>query len=109
MSKLADIETSIYLDDDNVDGNALIGEKEGTANDVKDMRRMGKQQQLRVSLTPSTCSSAKADPTCPAAQLWLPLHLRLLHDSDEYLGKSIGVSLRHAAAGKVTLADHDIG
>ena len=52
MSKLGDIETSVYLDDELLDGNAIVGEKEGTANDVKDMMRMGKEQQLRVGLTP---------------------------------------------------------
>jgi hypothetical protein len=61
MSKLADIETSIYLDDDQLDGNAFIGEKEGTANDVKDMMRMGKEQQLRVSCTPCNRSCSTTD------------------------------------------------
>ena len=61
MSKLADIETSLILDDEQLDGNAFIGEKEGTANDVKDMMRMGKEQQLRVSFAPWHLSSLTAD------------------------------------------------
>lgn len=37
--------------DGDLSGDAVVGEKEGTTNDIKDMRRLGKVQLLRVSQT----------------------------------------------------------
>ncbi|WEW58032.1 hypothetical protein PRK78_003499 [Emydomyces testavorans] len=48
MRKVADLESRTALDNaDTVDGDTFLNEKDGTANDVRDMKRMGKQQQLR--------------------------------------------------------------
>ena len=42
-----DFETQVYAADDPT-GDAVVGEKDGTVHDVKDMQRMGKEQQFRV-------------------------------------------------------------
>lgn len=52
MSK--DLEPQIYAAD-SPNGNFVVGEKDGTVDDVKDMRRMGKDQQFRVGSLPPTC------------------------------------------------------
>jgi hypothetical protein len=53
MSKDGDLETSVYHNDaeinDETSDDAVVGPKDGTQNDMKDMRRMGKQQKFRVS------------------------------------------------------------
>lgn len=49
MSKTGDLETSVYHPDAETSDDAVVGKKDGTQNDVKDMRRMGKQQKFRVS------------------------------------------------------------
>ncbi|MCJ1430794.1 hypothetical protein MMC27_000144 [Xylographa pallens] len=40
-------EAQVSQGDEELGGDSLVGEKEGTANDVRDMKRMGKEQQLR--------------------------------------------------------------
>ena len=90
MEKTGNVKSSVAYDSQ-VEGSALISEKEGTANDMKDMRRMGKHQSLRVG--PSEMRSpATTLISSSQAKLWFPIHLRLFHDSDEYLGDSTRVS-----------------
>lgn len=43
-----DLETSVYAAEGDPNGNEVVGEHSGTVDDVKDMNRMGKQQQFRV-------------------------------------------------------------
>lgn len=57
MGKAADFESIPISSNagDSIDGDMLLNEKDGTVNDVQDMRRMGKKQQLRVKT--GECSS----------------------------------------------------
>lgn len=47
MGKHDDLLTTMDLPEAEANDNAVIGEKAGTGNDVKDMHRMGKEQKLR--------------------------------------------------------------
>lgn len=47
MGRVPDVEVNDVGTE--VSGDTYIGLRDGTANDVQDMKRMGKQQQLQVS------------------------------------------------------------
>lgn len=67
----------------------LSPEKKGTPDDQRDMFRMGKAQELRVSLViPSIHKRFLTSP----AKFPVCLHFRLLHDSHGQLGNNAGVS-----------------
>jgi hypothetical protein len=89
MDKTGAVESSVAYDRE-MEGDALVSEKEGTVNDVMDMRRMGKHQSLRVRhflITFPTCRTDRHR----SAKLWIPLHLRVCHDSHEYVGDAFRV------------------
>ena len=91
-------ETQIY-DADDAGNEIVVGEKDGTIDDAKDMQRMGKDQQLRVSFQSTEVHDAEGGffgkqtlkPPL-TAKLWVSLNHGVCDDFDEYLGKSTRVS-----------------
>lgn len=71
----------------------LSAEKKGTVDDQKDMFRMGKAQELRVSIVVAAACDLGL---MLAAKLPLRLHLWLLHDFDGQLGNHARVSKRRS-------------
>lgn len=89
MTKSPDIET---YGDDVLHDDGVVGEKDGTANDARDMQRMGKQQQLRVSSWEGPRIVSKAPSVIKSltdfsAQFWLSVNLRVCDDPDEHMGE----------------------
>jgi hypothetical protein len=104
MDKTGAVESSVAYDRE-MEGDALVSEKEGTVNDVMDMRRMGKHQSLRVRHFLITFPTCRTD-RYRSAKLWIPLHLRLCHDSHEYVGDSFRVRRSKCKLGNTLDSDH---
>lgn len=61
MSKTEELCTSVCHPETEINDDAIVGEKAGTQNDVKDMRRMGKEQKFQVSPGMTFASQLKVE------------------------------------------------
>jgi hypothetical protein len=52
MSKPAEVNTLGEEVPENIGDDVVLGEKQGTARDIEDMKRMGKEQLFKVTLGP---------------------------------------------------------
>lgn len=89
-------QSEIFTSQIDVESNENVSaEKKGTADDQRDMFRLGKAQELRVSSTNILLCNRRL--TMPA-KFPFRVHFRLLDDTDGQLGNRLGVSIRKMLA-----------
>lgn len=74
--------------------DTVVGERKGTAGDIEDMKRMGKQQLFRVRPSDAVLFiEALSNPN--SAQFLFSHHLWIRHDLNEYLASTSWVRVPH--------------